>query len=269
MDLALYGRVLWRHKLIVAAGLVLATALAALAVFTPSFSHGLRLEHRQGQRWASTSTMLVTQAGFPWGRAVPQNVPATRGSSAVVPASDPQRLSSLAALYAKLAMGDEVKQGLTGSERDGTVAVAAMPAPPYSTPAILPLLRLRGEAPTPARARALTAAATDGFRVWLGLQQDQAGIARSDRVIVQTVNRATPAKLVVGRSKTLPVLIFLIVMAATLAIVLVLENLRRGRAAAEERVAGPAAVAPALIGDDEDEEARARAAAGSSAVAVG
>ena len=67
MDLSLYGRVIWRFRWLVVLGLILAIALAVLSVAKVS-SHGL--SYRKHEVWQSSTTVLLTQHGFPWGRAV-------------------------------------------------------------------------------------------------------------------------------------------------------------------------------------------------------
>ena len=70
MDLNLYFRVLRRFRVLVGVGFVLALVLAMLAFVRVGFSEGsLDVTYRQSEVWASTSTVFVTQAGFPLGRA--------------------------------------------------------------------------------------------------------------------------------------------------------------------------------------------------------
>ena len=65
MDFRLYARVLWRFRLLVACGFLLATVLAALSIVRIS---GDGLAYRQTELFASTARVGVTQSGFPWGR---------------------------------------------------------------------------------------------------------------------------------------------------------------------------------------------------------
>jgi hypothetical protein len=153
-----------------------------------------------------------------------------------VPVADPQRLSSLTALYAQLATSDSVKALMTASERgEGAVSVRAIPAPPYSTPTILPLLGLSASAPSPARARALADRATAAFRLWLAQRQDSAAIPASQRVVVQTLRAASAPVLAAGRSKTAAAIVFVTVMAAAIGLAFVLENMYPAARAAEAK----------------------------------
>ena len=87
VDLNLYLRVLWRFRLIVAIGLVLAISLAFASLVKVGFAHGsLSLSYRQQPTWQSTTRLFVTQEGFPWGRSVfpttsPTTVPPTGNSA--------------------------------------------------------------------------------------------------------------------------------------------------------------------------------------------
>jgi hypothetical protein len=81
MDLSLCFGVLWRFRLIVAAGFVLASFAKV------GFAHGsLSISHRLQEAWQGTTRLFVTQQGFPWGRTVlpadsPTAVPPTSTSS--------------------------------------------------------------------------------------------------------------------------------------------------------------------------------------------
>ena len=78
---------------------------------------GSKLEKHE--TWLSASTLLVTQAGFPWGRAILDEMCRRRqraaGKDEIVPRfGDPGRYSGLAALYAELAKGDAVQAKVKG-----------------------------------------------------------------------------------------------------------------------------------------------------------
>jgi hypothetical protein len=217
MDLALHLRVIWRYRRVAAIGLILAIALTSLAAWK-----------LKADTWKSNSTLFVTQAGFPWGRTITPYLPgdAVTGRPSI-PTADSQRLSSLAALYAQLATSDPVAPWLKAVERTHEkLTVTAVPAPQYSTPAILPLLQVEATAPSGKRAIALANRVADSLTSWLTEQQSSAGIPDSERVVVEPISRADTAKLVGGHGKTLPVVVFLTVLAATFGLVFMLENLR-------------------------------------------
>jgi len=68
--------------------------------------------------------------------------------------------------------------------------------------------------------------ATSAFRAYLAAQQAASNIAPADRVVLSTVDRPGRTKLLADRSKTLPIVVFLTVALATIAICFILENLR-------------------------------------------
>jgi capsular polysaccharide biosynthesis protein len=211
----------------VSLGFVAALGLTVLAVARVDVSHGFKLSYRQGQQYEAAATLFVTQPGFPWGRTVPQYLP---GNSATaqpsVPVADADRLASLTALYAQLATSDAIRKRLPGVDGVITkVTVTPVSAPPYVNPAILPMLTVAATTTTPSAAIALANRATDIFHAWLEARQTAASIPVAERVSLEVVDRPTKAKLTGHRSKTLPFVIFLGLMAATFGVVFVLENL--------------------------------------------
>src|SRR2546423_9864638 len=96
MDLSLYSRVLWRWRLFVVPGLLLAIFAAVFSVARVG-PHGV--SYRQSEQYVSYSKIFVTQQGFPWGRLTP-----------AANSTDPGRFASLATIYSSLADGDGVRQ---------------------------------------------------------------------------------------------------------------------------------------------------------------
>jgi hypothetical protein len=228
MDLALYIRVLWRFKYIVIAGFALAIALALLSVKSISFSHGaMTLTPRKAQVWKTDSYLLVTQADFPWGRIVPRYAPGDSHTGAPATAKgDPQRLATLTAVYSQIALNDQVRAQLGGPDSWSKVSVSAVPAPPYSTPALQPILDFAATGPTPAKAAALGQSAAGAFTAWLQEQQRRADTPKSERVLLVPYTKVTPPVLLSHSGKTLPAIVFLTIFGATIGLALVLENLR-------------------------------------------
>jgi hypothetical protein len=143
-----------------------------------------------------------------------------------VPVADEDRLATLTALYAQLAVSKPIRDGIPGVAAETTkLSVTPVPAPPYVNPAILPLLTVTVIAPTPLRAIALTNFAATRFHNWLARQQAAAGIPAEQRVAVELVDPAAKATIAGHRSKTLPAVIFLGLMAATFGFIFVRENL--------------------------------------------
>ena len=228
MDLALYARVLWRFRGIVAAGFVIAVALAFLTVEKVGFSGGLQLSPRKAQVWKSDAFIQVTGKNFPAGRVVPAYT-SGNASRPAVDVNDPARLSYLTTLYANLATNDAVIHSLginPKKPQDGTLTVTAVPGPAYSNPAILNILDFSATGPSPARAKALASGGALAFQDWLRRNQDANDIPPNARAIAPIYKSATPAVVISHGGKTLPVIVFLTIMGATFGLALVLENLR-------------------------------------------
>ena len=100
MDIRLYISVLLRHHRVLVAGLIATAVLVFFAAFTIS---GGKLNYRTAATWKSTTSLLVTQPGFPI------------SSASTSPNFDPTRLSYLASLYVQLAQSDEVRRAVVGS----------------------------------------------------------------------------------------------------------------------------------------------------------
>jgi hypothetical protein len=211
VDLVLFGRVLWRFRVIAAAGVA---AAIVLAFFAAVRVRGNGLEYRSQEKWVSYSRVFVTETGFPWG--------AVRATSA-----DPARFASLAILYANLADSDAVHRLAFGapSPSGGQVEIAPVLASQNTNDA-LPLISIAGISTSKRHAVALAAAETKGLLAYVGRQQNANDIASENRVVLQVVKQPTTASLLARRSQTLPIVVFLTVLIAVCALLFVLENLR-------------------------------------------
>src|SRR4051812_14874616 len=90
MNLARHAAVLWRFRAITAAGIGIGILLAILASYRVSFDGGPGLTPRGEETWSATSTLLVTQPGFPEGRVtLPEKQLDSGTSSTGEPAVDP------------------------------------------------------------------------------------------------------------------------------------------------------------------------------------
>jgi hypothetical protein len=236
MSIELYARVLWRFRVLVLGGLLVAILLSAMAVFKlPSF------EYRQSETWQSTATLLITQEGFPEGRTT---LPGVGAPAAAAPDeeeaeeaggdrpdrvfAEPGRLASLALLYAQLANGDPVQQAVMSEAGKRGVTPGAVTVIALQEPGIgpLPLLSFQGTAASAPDAKATTAAAVDAFQRWVQRSQAGADILPRDRITLSALEQPGPAVVTVPRKKTMPVMIFLTVMLVTVGLAFVLENLR-------------------------------------------
>jgi hypothetical protein len=223
VDTKLFARVLWRFRWLVAAGAVLAVALAALAFVRVDFEDGgPTFTYRDAEQWESLATVFVTSRGFPWGSITPTEIDSSgKGSTAV----DPGYLTTLAAIYRQLATGDGVRRlMLDQGPVDG--AVQTFPVYADNGNGQLPLITLSAIASSPAQAENLSARYLDAFLAYMRQQQDAGNIDPDKRVQFEVVRQPQPAELLQGRSKTLPILVFLAVMTCVVGLAFVLENTR-------------------------------------------
>ena len=229
MDVQLYFRVLWRFRLLVVIGLILASSLAMLSVYRLDLSNPTKLEHRQDEAWVSYSTLFVTQQGFPWGRTIV--IEGARGSveneagRLRVKLADPGRFSTLAILYSHLADSDPVRSiMLKNGPIDGEIEAAPVLASDGDD--ALPLISIAAIAPTPANALSLVERATSALRIFLERQQSTTGIPKAERVEVSLLKRGTEPELYEARSVTPAIVTFLAVMIAVFGLAFLFENLR-------------------------------------------
>ena len=216
MDLSLYGRVIWRFRWLVALGLILAIALSVLSVAKFS-SHGL--SYRKHEVWQSSTTVLLTQHGFIWGRAV---IPPTQAGST----GGPAWLYGLTALYAQFASSDDVKALMLHDGASKNWTLTAAPVISSGSSSALPVIALAGLAYTPAGAVQATLVGRTAFLQYVKSRQASAAIPDNERVDLQVLQNATPPVLVQPRKKTLAIVILLAVLSATIGLAFVLENAR-------------------------------------------
>jgi capsular polysaccharide biosynthesis protein len=246
MDLRLYLSVLWRFRVVVAGGVVLAVLLTVLSVARVSFSGGLpKLSYRQQEGWTSTANVWVTQAGFPLGRSVYDKFLNAGSGASATPLSeysDPSRFAGYATIYASLITSDAVtslmeKQG----NLDGTIT-ATQPSLPGNSAITLPFVEVAGTASSPAAAESLTNRAVRALDEYVRAQQKRNHISADKRVVLQVVQRAESATLTKPRKLTQPIVIFLACLMVAIGLAFLLENLRpRVRSLPEEL---PAAADP-------------------------
>jgi len=221
VDIALYLRVIWRFRVLVALGFVAACMLATLAVAQVDLNHGL--SYRKPEIWAASQKLLITQKGVPWGRlALPSTTGSTQSSNSKQVFADPSRLASLAPFYAQLANSSAIQRFFPiGS-------VKAAPVVDNSTPyaSVLPILQFTAYAFTPAKAEALAQSAATLFKGYVTKQQASASIPKGQRVLLQPLTDTTPPFLVQPRKKSLAIVAFVTIMIATLGLAFILENLR-------------------------------------------
>jgi hypothetical protein len=227
MDLQLILRVLWRFKLLVSLGVVLAIVLAVLSyIKLPTDG---KIEYRQAESWESLSQIFVTSSGFPWGSTgnAPE-VPVPPEQQKIDPnVLDPMHLTGLAALYVRLATSDQVIKLI---ERDGplngTLAAYPVASGDNGDGDALPMVTFAANAETPKAAESLSQRHVDAFIAYIEAEQRRAGIPRKERVVVDVARQPQPATLLVGRKTTRPMVVFVAVMIAVIGLAFALENLR-------------------------------------------
>lgn len=200
MNFRLLFSVLLRFKRLVALGLLLAIGLAFLS-YVKVGSHGL--QYRQEEKWSSSARMLVT------------NPPGSQ---------DPV---VLAQIYAALATSDGVTSAAI--KRHGIVgALVGESGYLNRTSTALPTISVTAISTTPARSATLANDAVSALRSFIAQQQAATGVPLSHRARLRDLNHAIPfrAQIFTPRSKTPPVIVFVLVMAATIGLVLILENMR-------------------------------------------
>ncbi len=92
----------------------------------------------------------------------------------------------------------------------------------------LPMLTITGVSPAPSQAIGFARLGSDAFRMYLERQQRDAGIPPEQRVLVTVLNRANQTTVTVlqPRKKTIAIMVFMAMMAATFGVALILENVR-------------------------------------------
>ncbi len=245
MDLRLYARVLWRFRLIVAIGFVLAMFLAILSMVRIG-SGGVT--YREKELFAATTRVKVTQQGAPDVRlfSVPDNVttPEEQARALNIPVVDPNRFNTLAILYSEYATSDPVRELML---KDGPLAghIIATPLVVGDNRIALPIIDLTGVANSPDTAIRLSKRGASALETYVRDQQRVNNVPDSDRVILQEIVRPKSATVSQARSKTMPVVILLAVLFATIGLAFLLENLRPrvrklGEQAAEAEFQGTA-----------------------------
>src|SRR5262249_39794036 len=140
--------------------------------------------------------------------------------------ADPDRLASLAVLYAQLASSDPVRKimrregPVTGTiEADAIVSRSGLAD-------ALPFVQIAAIDSSPGRSLAFSTRATHAFGQFLEEQQRVNAIPPKQRVVVTVIKQPRTAKLLSGRSFTIPIVVFLSVMVVVFGFALVLENTR-------------------------------------------
>jgi hypothetical protein len=227
MDLQLILRVLWRFKLLVVCGFVIAVVLAVLSyIKLPTDG---KITYRQSESYESLSTIFVTSKGFPWGSTgnapeVPVPVEKLKTDPNVL---DPVHLTALAALYTRLATSDKVvKQIEKDGPLNGTLAAYPVSSEDNGNGEPLPMVTFAANAETPQAAEKLSERHLKAFTGYIENEQKRGGVPPKERVVVEVARKTQPATLLVARKKTRPMVVFVAVMIAVIGLAFALENVR-------------------------------------------
>ena len=268
MDLRRHLRVLWRFRGVLAAGLVLATTLATLAVYRVELVHGRpHATYRKAQVYGSRSVLYITQRGFAEGRILP---PAEQDPLEAADAetlrrtlsreqrfAEPDRFATLAIIYARLLSSQKLKALIPSFGPDATLAAAPLTTGNGFQRKTLPLLAVRTRSPSPAAAQRINAEAIAVLKDYIRGHQDAAHVRVQDRVRLTVLNAPSPPVVVEPRPYTLAVVSFLLTMLLAVAIAYAWENLFPAIAAAPRVPAGVTLVTarPGFGGNDPDADA--------------
>jgi hypothetical protein len=232
MDLPLFFGVVARYKRLLIGGVLLAGALAILAYGTPGFSDGRPIiKPRSSEIWDSEAELIVTREGSTEATRAPATGAPTSAQSA---GEEEGYFSTLAPIYAAVANGDVVREQLRLMRVPGTVKAAEVVA--TASDVTLPLITLTSSAPTATDAGLLTQRASSVLRNYVAAEQAHSGAPAAHQIKLQVVKSGLPPTLAKGRSVTAPMLVFVAVALAFLALAFVLENLNPRTAAAMKRV---------------------------------
>lgn len=225
MDLQLFFRVVSRFKVLVLLGFVCALSLSFLSYVKVDFKGGKpSLSHRGEELWESNARLLVTPRGFGWGSARP-------GADA---GEVEGRLPTLTALYSSFVTSDPVRRIMlkSGPVR-GAIFASPLPADANGN-GTLPVVSITADGFSLIDSINLANRAASALKQYVEEQQAKADIPDAQRIELRPMNMAYTPRLLEPRSKTMPVVVFVAIMFATISIAFLLENLRpRVRPAAD------------------------------------
>ena len=227
MDLRLFGRVLWRFRLLVTLGFILAVGLAVLSVVKVG-PHGLT--YRDSQLWSADMQLEVTQSGCPICRLYATRSSPTPGEPGSpiepkAPLVDPTRFATLALYYANLMTTDPV-QHLAGGKDDSSRKLIATARRDDQSGTLLPYIDVTAISPSARDAMTYAERSADALNAYILAQQRMNHVPVSDRAVVATIVHPHRANVYRPRPKTIPLVVFLAVMFATIGLAFVLENAR-------------------------------------------
>jgi capsular polysaccharide biosynthesis protein len=218
-------------------GFVVTLALALLSYVRVS---GDGLTYRNPEIWSTEATLQLSDPSYPELR------------SKLPPTADPNRFTSLVEQYVALATSDDVMNTLRRqrlisrrTEQSGVGAITATSVVSPINSAATPLLKITGQATSPAQATRLTIRATDTLIRVATARQVKAKIPERQRVQLRISTRSSVPKLIEPRSKTTFIILLLAGLTITVAAAFVRENLQQQ--AEREHESDPASAFDRLV----------------------
>jgi hypothetical protein len=254
VDITQHLAVLSRWRKVILASLFLGVLLAALFMIKVPPQNG-KIDWRRPEKWQSTSRILVTQSGFPWGRTT---LPGGQGATDLTdPLSkkaqadpnapdyaDPSRLSLLAIIYSFISQSNTIGD-IGGRPLPPGGTVSALPLNNQQAGA-LPLIELTTTGYSLAAASTLNKERTDALAAYLARQQDANNVPVGQRVKLAVLNKPE-AKMVSSHGMALGLALVFLAMAGGIAASYVLESLRLSRQSAAEAEHGGLIERAALV----------------------
>jgi hypothetical protein len=265
VDITQHLEVIRRWQKVIICSAVLGVLLALVFVVKPAWHGGPAIDYRRAQKWESTSTLFVTQRGFPWGRTTLPSQDTTASGEPLTPTAaqptpkdadgtsfaDPSRLSLLAVIYSFIAQSNAIQPVNTKLPPGGEVTAQQLSTSSNDT---LPLFTLTATARTKEAATALNVERTRALQRYLADQQATNDVPVGQRVQVNLLNRPK-AELAASRGAALALALIFLSVAAGVAASYLLESLRLNR---ERGVKAPE-IAPAQEGPARQPQRRSKA----------
>lgn len=236
MELERHLGVFWRHRRLLGIAALLGLVLAFVAAFKVP-----EMKRRGDTIYSSSSTVMVTQPGFPWGRvvlpgsaSVPESTdtPTTEESASKsdnqIDFADPSRFSNLATVYTILAQSDAIRSRLKQKVKPGQITAAPLDVNGRGDQ-FLPMVNITTTGKTAGAAFDLNSATIKALNDYLVEQMDASDVPRRQRVELTTINKPSGPILVEGPSFAPPMLAFLLAMIAGISVCYILENFKLGR----------------------------------------
>lgn len=231
MDFKLFIAVVKRYKRIVIGGTILAVVLSVLSYGMPGLKGGKPTVIPRGSEvFQGQAELLISQAGFPYGRAVDQYTPGSQTSPSE-PIGDENYMANLSSVYAAVANSTSIQQKVA---KESGIAVCPSLQPCATVVAAevddisdgvpLPLITVTSSAPTAAAAVKLAATTVSVLESDITQQEASSGTPVSQRIQLQVLKNGSPATLTKGYSKSVPILVLFAVIAASIALAFMLNN---------------------------------------------